>query len=204
MRQLLIATHNPGKVKDLHLFLSDLPLDFVSLSDVGITEEVKEDGKTYRENAEKKALFYARKSNLPAIADDGGLEIAALNGEPGLNSHRWLGPKTTYEELVKHMEIVASSLPENNRKASFKLAVALAFPDGRVWSSTGEADGIIAAKPVPQNIHGFPYRSFFYFPKIKKFYIESGLTPREMKLYSHRYKAIEKLKPVLKQALALE
>lgn len=202
-KTLLIATHNPAKVHDLQQLLSDLPLHFVSLADVGITEDVEENGKTYQENAEKKALFYAKISNLPAVADDGGLEIAALNGEPGLKSHRWLGPNTTYDDLMKHMEKVASSLPENKRDASFKLVVAFALPDGQVWSAKGDAKGIIAPRPSPQKIHGFPYRSYFYFPEIRKFYFESEMTPEEMKIYNHRYKALEKLKPLIRKQMGL-
>ena len=80
MKKLLVATTNPGKLIEISSFLSDLPIELVSLKDVGITDDVEETGKTYEENAEMKALFYAKKSGLPSIADDGGLEIAALHG----------------------------------------------------------------------------------------------------------------------------
>jgi len=84
--KILIATTNPAKFAEITKFLSDLQVDFVSLKDVGITEEVVEDGKTYEENSQKKALFYSKLSGLPAISDDGGLEIESLGGEPGVKS----------------------------------------------------------------------------------------------------------------------
>ncbi|EKD64630.1 MAG: hypothetical protein ACD_50C00333G0001, partial [uncultured bacterium] len=91
MKKLLIATTNPGKLREYRDFLSDLPVKLVSLKDIGITDDMEETGKTYEENSRAKAIFYAKKSNLPAISDDGGLEINALKGEPGIRSRRWLG-----------------------------------------------------------------------------------------------------------------
>ena len=92
---------------------------------------------------------------------------------------------------------VASKLPENNRKAVFKTVISLAFPNGKVWSVTGEIKGIIADKPYLKILKGYPYRSFFYLPQIKKYYHEDQLTEKEQKEYNHRYKAIEKLKPII-------
>src|SRR5258706_2283452 len=106
MQKLLIATHNPAKLYELKNFFSDLSLELVSLTDVGITEDIEEDGKTYQENSQKKALFYAKKSNLPAISDDGGIEIAALDNAPGVHSKRWLGDTATEKDLVTHMQKV--------------------------------------------------------------------------------------------------
>ncbi|OGH16878.1 MAG: hypothetical protein A3C97_02300 [Candidatus Levybacteria bacterium RIFCSPHIGHO2_02_FULL_37_11] len=100
MKKLLIATKNQGKLKEISDFLSDLPLQTVSLSDIGIEDDFEETGKTYKENSQNKAIFYAKKSGLPAIADDGGIEINALNGAPGVKSRRWLGRKASDEELV--------------------------------------------------------------------------------------------------------
>lgn len=196
--KLLIATSNPGKFQELRSFLSDLPLDIVSLKDLNITEEIEETGKTYKENAEKKALFYAKISNLPTIADDGGIEIAALNGEPGIKTRRWFGHEATDEELIAHMIKLAKELPENNRKAYFKTVVSFALPTGEVWSENGEVEGEIAREPFKKYLKGYPFRSFFYLPQIKKYYHENELSPQEEKLYNHRYKAIQKLKPVIK------
>ena len=203
MNKLLIATTNPGKLREYSDFLSDMPVQLLSLNDVGIIDDVEETGKNYEENSQMKALFYAKKSGLPSIADDGGIEIEALNNEPGIRSRRWLGHNSTDQDLVNHMIKVSKQLPENNRRAVFKLIVSLALPNGKVYSQYGEVKGIIAKKPHLKLLQGYPYRSFFYLPKLKKYYHESELTKEEMKKYNHRYKAINKLKPIIIKELGL-
>ncbi len=101
------------------------------------------------------------------------------------------------------MQKVANELPENNRTAHFKVVLSLALPDGRVWSVSGEIKGIVSQKPFIQKRKGYPYRSFFFLPKLNKYYFESELTPQEQKKYNHRVIAVEKLKPVLKKELGL-
>lgn len=203
MKKLLIATENPGKFKELKNFLSHLPLKIVSLRDLKIKEEIEETGKTYKENSEKKALFYAKVSNLPTIADDGGIEISALNGEPGIKTRRWFGYEATDKELISHMKKLAKELPGNNRKAYFKTVVSFSLPSGKVWSAEGEVEGIIAKNPYKKYLKGYPFRSFFYLPKIKKYYHENELSEKEEKLYNHRYRAINKLKPIIIKELEL-
>lgn len=197
MKKLLIATTNKGKIKELTEFLSDLPVQLLSLKDAGITVDVEEKGQNYEENSRAKALFYSNKSGLPAIADDGGLEISALGGAPGLHSRRWLGYSATDEELIRHLSKVAKELPDKNRDAYFRTVISFARPDGKVWSVGGEVKGIIAKKPLSKILKGYPYRSFFFLPDIDKYYHESELTSEEEKLYNHRYKAIQKLKPII-------
>lgn len=204
MKKLLIATTNTGKLKEISDFLSDLPLEIVSLSDVGITDDIKETGKTYEENSQMKAIFYARKSNLPSISDDGGLEIDAYDGAPGLKSRRWVGKNSTDEKIIEHMKKIAKELPENNRKAFFKVVLSLALPNGKVWSVTGEVEGIIAKEPKVQRVKGFPYRHFFYLPKIQKYYQNEELTNDEQRMYNHRYKAIRKLKRIIRNVILSE
>lgn len=204
MRKLLIATTNAGKLKEISGFLKDLPLEIVSLSDIGISNDVEETGKSYVENSQLKAIFYAKKSGLPSIADDGGLEISAFSGAPGLHSKRWVGKNSTDEKIIEHMKKVSRELPDNNRKAFFKVVLSFALPLGKVWSVTGEIEGIIAKKPYLKLLVGYPYRSFFYLPKLKKYYHEKELTDREQKLYNHRYIALQKLKPILKKTLGLK
>ena len=203
MKKLLIATTNPGKLAEISKFLSDLPLELVSLKNMGITDDVEEDGITYEENAKKKALFYSQKSGLAAISDDGGIEIAALNNEPGVHSKRWLGQNTAEENLIHHMTKVAKNLPDTNRNAKFAAVLVLAFPNGKTFSVRGEIEGIIARKPFLKTLRGYPYRSFFYLPEIGKYYHESDLSQEEEKLYNHRRKAIEKLKPIIKRELKI-
>ena len=203
MKKLLVATKNQGKLKEISDFLSNLPLQTVSLKDVGINEDFEETGKTYKENSQDKAIFYAKKSGLPAIADDGGIEIDALNGAPGIKSRRWLGWEANDEELIEHMKRIARELPKNNRKAYFRTIVSFVLPNGKVFSAKGEIEGTIARKPLLKLLKGYPYRSFFYLPKIKKFYHESDLSDKEQKLYNHRYKAIQKLIPIIKKELRI-
>lgn len=201
MQKLLIATKNKGKIAELGNFLSDLPVQLVSLSDVGIADDVEETGSTYEENSHLKALFYAKKSGLPVVSDDGGLEIAAFDGAPGVRSRRWLGYEASDEELIEYMRKVAKELPEDNRDAAFVTVVTFALPTGEVWSGRGEVRGIIARDPNLKFLKGYPYRSFFFLPQLGKFYHESELTAEEEKEYNHRWKAVNALKPIIRQQL---
>lgn len=204
MQKILIATTNPGKIKEITEFLSDLPVEILSLKDVGITDDVEENGATYSENSLTKALFYAKKSGIPSVSDDGGLEIQALYGAPGIKSRRWLGYDSTEEDIVSYMTKVALDLPDNNRVAFFRTVITFALPDETFHQSEGLIKGLIAKKPLEKILKGYPYRSFFFLPEISKYYHESDLTPEEMKLYNHRYIAIKKLKPAIKKALGLK
>ena len=203
MKKILIATHNQGKLREIASFLKDLSLEIVSLNDIGIKDDIEETGHTYKENSQMKALFYAKKSNLPSISDDGGLEISALGGAPGLTSKRWVGKDSTDEKIIEHMKKIAKELPDNNRKAFFKVVLSLALPNGKVFSVTGEVEGIIAKEPKAQRVKGFPYRHFFYLPKIQKYYQNEELTNDEQRMYNHRYKAIMKLEPIIRKVLRI-
>ncbi len=204
MKKLLIATKNQGKLKEISKFLSDIPLTLVSLNDLGISEDFEEKGKTYKENSQNKAIFYAKKSGLPTIADDGGIEIDALGGAPGIHSKRWVGKDSTDEKIIEHMKKVASALPKSNRKAFFKTVVSLALPNEKIFSTTGEIEGVIVRKPLLKLLKGYPYRSFFYLPGIGKYYHENDLSDEEEKLYNHRYKAIKKLIPIIRRELGIK
>ena len=139
MQKLLIATKNPGKLTELSEFLKEF--ETVSLTDIGIDEDVEEDGKTFEENSQKKALFYANRSHLPTLSDDGGLEIDALGGQPGVRSRRWLGHEGTDEELKAHLRDVIKNLPEDKRSARFTTVLSFALPSGQVWSERAEVLG---------------------------------------------------------------
>lgn len=203
MQKLLIATTNKGKLQEIKEYLSSLPVEFVSLSDVGITQDVEETGKTYEENSQLKALFYAKLSGLPAVSDDGGLEIDALGGRPGIHSKRWVGGEGRDEDIIAKMIEVAKGLPDANRHATFRAVISFALPSGKVWSVEGKVKGIIAKEPLLKLLKGFPYRSFFYLPELNKFYHESELTPEERKEYNHRYKALRELENVIRRELHL-
>lgn len=203
-KKLLIATKNPGKIAEIKSFLKDLPFEIISLKDAGINNDVEETGKTYKANSRKKALFYAKLSGFPTISDDGGLEIKALNGAPGVKSRRWLGHEATDKELIKHMIKIAKELPDNNRTAYFKTVVTFAIPNGKYFQAEGKVRGEIAKKPLLKLLKGYPYRSFFFLPEINKFYHESQLLKKEERVYNHRYKALTKLKPIIIKVLGLK
>lgn len=203
MKQLLIATTNPGKVIEFSKFLSDLPIKLISLKELKITDVVEETGKSYKENSQLKAKYYAHMSGLPAIADDGGIEIVALGGAPGIKSARWLGGKATEQDHLAHMKKVASKLPDTNRTCYFKTVISFATPHGKVWSAKGSIKGTLAKNPFRTHLKGYPYRSFFYLPRLKKYYHEKDLTEHEQKRYNHRYKAVQKLKPIIRETLDL-
>lgn len=199
MKKLLIATKNPGKLSELSSFLKEFGT--VSLLDIGIDDDVVEDGTTFEENSQKKALYYASISKLPTLSDDGGLEIDALNGEPGVRSRRWLGYEGTDEELKEHLRNVIASLPENNRTARFTTVLSFALPDGQVWSERGEVLGTLSLNTKGKDLKGYPYRSYFYLPQIKKFYHESDLSNDEIKLVNHRHHALTKILPIIRNHL---
>jgi len=195
--KLLIATHNKAKLHEIKEFLVDTQHDLVSLSDLKISQDVDEDGLTYEQNSQKKALFYSQLSGLPTISDDGGLEISALNGVPGVRSRRWLGYAASDEELIEHLKKVSQQLPEDDRSAKFVTVVTLAIQNGRMWSKRSEINGVIAKIPLENKTEGFPYRSFFFLPKLNKFYHDSELSADENKKYNHRRSAVRSLIPIL-------
>lgn len=200
-KKLLIATNNPGKLQEISGLLKDLDIKLLSLKDVGILDDVEETGKTYSENSLIKAKFYVEKSGIPSLSDDGGLEIAALDNAPGVKSKRWIGEDAFESDLIDHMIKISKDLPDDNRNARFKVVITLALPDGRYYQEEGEVEGIIADKPNLKHLKGYPYRSFFFLPEINKYYHENELSIDEMKIYNHRYKAISKLLPIIKNKL---
>jgi len=196
MKRLLIATNNPGKVKEYKELLKDLPLKLISLKDLGIKNKVNESGKTFEENAIKKAKFYSRLTGLATLADDGGLEINCLNGEPGVKSHRWPGQEATDQELIDYTLKKLKGVPWNKRRAQFRVIIALAIPGKEVLISEGKLRGVILAKPRGKLIPGYPFRPIFYLPKYGKSFAE--LSFKEEVKIGHRVKAIQKLISFLK------
>lgn len=203
MNTLLVATTNPGKLAELQEFLADVPLTLVSLKDVGITATVEETGVTFEENALLKATYYAKLSGLPTIADDGGFEIDALGGEPGVKSHRWIHQDTEDEdeELIEYAMLRLKDVPPEKRGAQLHLVLAFATTDGKTWTSEASVRGIIPLVPSTYRRQGFPYRSLLFLPEIGKFYNHDELTQEENKTYNHRKKAVEELKAIIKQTL---
>lgn len=201
MNKLLIATTNPGKLKEFKEFMKDMPFELLSLTDLGITHDFEENGTTYEENSEGKARFYANLSGFPALSDDGGIEIDGLHGVPGVHSKRWFGEALPDEVMIEKIRTATKDIPDDNRGAHFKTVVTVVFPNGEKIQEAGTVDGIIAKEPLIKINRGYPYRSFFYLPEIKRYYHESDLSPEQEKMYNHRYKAVQKLMPHLLKKL---
>lgn len=215
MRKLLIATFNPGKVREYRMLLRGVPLKLVGLKDLGIKEKFEETRKTLEENAKEKAKFYSKLTNLPTIADDSGLEIDILKGQPGIKSRRWPGYEASDQELIDFTLKKLKGAPWQRRKAQLRTILALALPDrlqpplrppasGPLgWASVfifeGKIRGIIAKKPKGRLLKGYPFRLIFYLPRFKKTFAELGLK-KEIEI-GHRRKAVKKLIPVLKEKL---
>ncbi|MEK7543392.1 MAG: non-canonical purine NTP pyrophosphatase [Patescibacteria group bacterium] len=203
MKKLLIATTNPGKLSEIKRFLEDLPIELIGLKDIGITDGVEETGSTFEENAILKAKFYCQKSGLPTLADDGGFEIDALGGEPGVKSHRWIhgDREDTDEELISYTLEKLQGLPRARRGAQLRLVLALVFPDGKVTTVEEQTRGVVAEKSSEYRTHGFPFRSLLFLPEIHKYYDHDLLTPEETERFNHRKRALDRLKPILKRLL---
>lgn len=199
MNQLLIATTNKGKISQIRPILEDLPIKLVFLPDLEIKGNVEENGKTLEENALLKAKFYSRLTGLWTLADDMGLEIDFLNGQPGVKSKRWLGHEATDEELIQFTLNKLKGVPFGKRKVVFKSAIAIANPEGKSWIVQGLSRGYISQKPSLTRIKGLPYASLFFIPKYNKIFTE--LTEEEKETVSHRIKAIKKSKKIIKEIL---
>jgi len=192
MNRLLIATTNKAKLEEYRALLHELPLHLVSLNDMQIKDVAPEDGKTFEDNAVAKAKFYYEKSRMPTLVDDGGFEVEALNGEPGVKSRRWLGHDMSDAEIIN--EILTRMKGKTNRACKLNLVVAVATPFG-VITSTADIKGEVAEKPASKLIEGYPYRSLMWFPGYGKYYCD--LTEQEHEILNHRKHALEKIHDLL-------
>lgn len=196
MKKLLLATGNPGKMEDLQRLVSDLAVELVSLKDVHIPADCKENGATLEENAKTKAAYYRDKTGFATIADDTGLEIDALNGAPGVRSKRWKGEDMNDNELVDYTLEQLKGIPQGKRGAQLHCVLALALPSGEVYTADGVLRGEILEKPYPRQDPGHPFRSLLFLPQMNKVYVE--LTEEEEQaLGSHRKQALQKILPML-------
>ena len=203
MRKILVATTNLGKIAELKAMLGD-GVDWLSLSNFDNINEVVEDGLTFAENADKKALGYAKQTNCWTIADDSGLAIDALEGAPGIRSARFSGQKPDpadrtfidHQNINKVLELL-DGVPSQKRTARFTCCLALANPKKILLETTGTVEGIITESQIGQN--GFGYDPIFFAPSINK--TMAQLTADEKNNISHRGNAIRKLVPLLHQLL---
>jgi XTP/dITP diphosphohydrolase len=191
--EVVIATRNSGKLREIRQILAPLGLRILSLRDFPEIPEILEDGRTFAENAAKKATPVARLTRRVAIADDSGLAVDALDGRPGVFSSRYAGEGASdldrYHKLLQEM----AGVPLGQRAAVFVCAMAVASPEGKVEIVEGECRGEIASSP--RGNEGFGYDPVFFFPDLQKTMAE--LEPEAKNRISHRARALEKLKQIL-------
>ena len=197
MVKLLIATHNPGKVREYQEILAGLPLELTYPAQEGLHIEVAETGESFAENARLKAAAYARASGLLTLADDSGLEVDALGGEPGIHSARYAGRGASDEERYQLLLEKLQGVPWEERIARFRCVIAVATPDGQVHTAEGTCEGIIAFEPRGE--HGFGYDPVFYFPEYGMTMAE--LPPEAKNKISHRARAAQKAREILEKKL---
>jgi XTP/dITP diphosphohydrolase len=192
-REVVIATRNPGKLREIEAILTPLHLKLLSLSDFPDLPEVEEDGATFAENAGKKARAIARLTGCLTIADDSGLAVDALGGRPGVLSARYAGGNATDRERYQKLLDEMAGIPEGKRQATFVCTLAVAFPGGKMQIVEGECRGWITF--APRGKHGFGYDPIFFVPEFGQTMAE--LEPEVKNRISHRARALEKLKLIL-------
>ncbi|MCF2664114.1 XTP/dITP diphosphatase [Oscillibacter valericigenes] len=195
--KFVLATHNPGKLKEMGAILARFGVEVVSPRDLGITVDVEETGTTFAENAMLKAKAICAAAKLPAIADDSGLCVDALNGGPGVYSARYGGEGL--DDKGRYMLLLNNMRGQPTRAAHFACAIACAFPNGDELTAEGRCDGTIAFAPMGED--GFGYDPVFFVPELKKTF--GQLTAEEKSAISHRGRAlaafVEKLETYLKK-----
>ncbi|HIE28761.1 TPA: XTP/dITP diphosphatase [Candidatus Poribacteria bacterium] len=191
--KLVVATNNPHKVKEIAAILRGQNYEILSLKDFSNAPVVAEDGDTFEENAAKKATTIARYTRLLTLADDSGLEVDALNGEPGVKSARFAGENATDEDRNRKLLNLLKDVPETKRSARFKCAMALSNPQGDTDVVLGVCEGIIAFEPKGDT--GFGYDPIFIVPRYRKTFAELG--PAIKNRISHRAIALQKIKKLL-------
>lgn len=182
--KFVLATHNPGKLKEMAGILSRFGVEVVSPKDLRLTVDVEETGATFAENAMLKAKAICKAAGLPAIADDSGLCVDALNGGPGVYSARYGGEGL--DDKGRYMLLLSSMRGQPTRAAHFACAIACAFPDGETLTAEGRCDGTIAFAPMGEG--GFGYDPVFFVPEKAKTF--GQLTDEEKNGISHRGKAL--------------
>jgi len=185
MPKLLLATGNKAKVREYKDLLQGLPFELVSLAELGINTRVDEVGGSLEENARLKATTLSRESQLLTLADDSGLEVDVLGGEPGRLSARYAGEGASDRDRVNYLLSRLKDVPEGKRSACFRCVIALATPDGEVELCSGDCRGVITLEPRGEE--GFGYDPIFYLPGLDKTMAE--LTLEEKNRVSHRGRA---------------
>lgn len=197
MDKIIFATSNAGKMKEIREILKDLNVEILSMKEAGIDADIVEDGKTFEENALIKARTIRELTGCLVLADDSGLEVDALNKEPGIYSARYMGEDTSYD--LKNANIIErlSGLSGEERSARFVCVIAAVFPDGSEETCQGTIEGQIAYASAGEN--GFGYDPIFYVPEYDC--TTAQLTPEQKNEISHRGKALKAMKEVIRQRI---
>jgi len=193
MPRLLLATGNRHKFNELKSLLRGIPYELVFPADIGINLQVDESGSSFEENAGLKAQAFAESSGLLSLADDSGLEVDALGGEPGIYSARYAGENATDTERVDYLLSRLKDIPEGSRQARFRCVIAIASPEGELHLFSGECNGEITLSP--RGKYGFGYDPVFYLPQLGKTMAE--LPPEVKNGISHRGRAVAKARSFL-------
>lgn len=195
MTEIIFATGNKDKMREIREIMADCDVHIVSMKEAGIRVDIVEDGTTFEENAKIKARAVAAHTDAIVLADDSGLEIDALNKEPGVYSARYMGEDTSYD--VKNANILErmADAPEPLRSARFVCAMAAVMPDGEVIETEGVMEGMIGYKIAGKN--GFGYDPIFYLPEFGASSAE--ITPEQKNAVSHRGKALRMMQKELKK-----
>ncbi|WP_432776590.1 XTP/dITP diphosphatase [Brevibacillus gelatini] len=193
-KKVVLATRNQGKVKEFNRLFADYGWEGISLAQFEGVPEVVEDGDTFEANALKKAIEISTYLQLPALGDDSGLEVDALDGRPGVYSARYAGEEATDEQNWRKLLQELEAVPMEQRTARFRCTLALVIPGEEPIIANGACEGLIAREPKGTN--GFGYDPVFYIPELGKRMAE--LLPEEKNRISHRAKAMQKLLEMLK------
>jgi XTP/dITP diphosphohydrolase len=199
MHSLLLATNNKGKIAEIKALLDGVGLNLLTPADLGLALEVPEDGLTYAENASKKAAAFSQASGIIALGDDSGLEVDALDGQPGVHSHRFCPiPDATDSDRRKYL---LEQLPGSPRPwtARFRATVAVVLPSGEVQMTSGQCEGEII--PEERGTNGFGYDPIFFIPRLGHTMAE--LEMDEKNRLSHRARAVQNAIPILKEIFGL-
>ncbi len=191
--QLVLATQNKGKIREVKEILSDF--EIVSAMDLGIFDDIEENGTSFEENAYIKAKYIAEKCGKITIADDSGLEVDYLNGEPGIYSARFAGENATDEDRNKKLISLLKDVPFEKRTARYVCSIAIVYPDGEKHIFTETCEGYIIEEPIGGG--GFGYDPHFYFEEFKTTLANVSLAQKNK--VSHRSKALMKLKEFLNE-----
>ena len=192
--EIIVATKNQGKLREIRDVLKGLKLQIHGLCDFPNVPEIEEDGKSFIENALKKAQFYSNYFNKMTLTDDSGLEVDALNGSPGIYSARYAGDKASDQENRKKLLKEMEGVPVSKRGARFKCIIAMVSPEGQEAVVEGTCKGRIGFKEVGKR--GFGYDPLFILPRYRK--TMAQLTLEEKNRVSHRGKALRKLRKIIK------